>query len=389
MRSFVQNFLTAKPNPIGIDFGTNYLRLAQLRKDNGQLRLLAAGQLEVPKVARKDWSSRIDFFLQGVNEILSGGEFVGRQVILGLPAAQTHVGHLRLPKMEADALTKALPWEIRGKLPIEPNEAVIRHIVAGEVFAEQEPRDEVIVMACRRDLVQGLLAAAPKAKLDVVGMNVEMAAIVECFAQVYRRKGDTEAINCFLDIGFAGSRVIISRGRDILFVRSIGMGCNQLNAIVARELAISTEEAATRRLRLAQTPAEEPSLVAVSESIPVGGTLDDRRQDLRDLESDSPAAEELAMAGLSTVNGIVEELTLCRRYYEAAFPGKAIDRLIFIGGGALDRRFCQEIARGMGLPAQVGDALTRMEGREIIDDGTKRPQPGWAVALGLSAGGLL
>jgi Tfp pilus assembly PilM family ATPase len=237
--------------------------------------------------------------------------------------------------------------------------------------------------------VQGLLAAAPKAKLDVVGMNVEMAAIVECFAQVYRRKGDTEAINCFLDIGFAGSRVIISRGRDILFVRSIGMGCNQLNAIVARELAISTEEAATRRLRLAQTPAEEPALVAVSESAPVGGTLDDRRQDLRDLESDSPAAEELAMASLSTVNGIVEELTLCRRYYEAAFPGKAIDRLIFIGGGALDRRFCQEIARGMGLPAQVGDALTRMEGREIIDDGTKRPQPGWAVALGLSAGGLL
>jgi type IV pilus assembly protein PilM len=221
MRSLVQNLLSSKPSPIGIDFGSDSLRLAQVRKENGQLRLLAAEQREIPTAARDTWAHRLEFFVEGVKEILADGKFTKRQVILGLPAAMTHLAHLRLPKMDAKALESALTWEVQGKIPIDPNHAMLRHLVAGEVFVEQEARDEVIVMACRRDMVAGLISAAEKAGLDIVGMNVEIAAIVQCFTQVYRRKGDAEAINCFLDIGSAGSRVIISCGPHILFVRAI------------------------------------------------------------------------------------------------------------------------------------------------------------------------
>jgi cell division ATPase FtsA len=87
---------------------------------------------------------------------------------------------------------------------------------------------------------------------------------------------------------------------------------------------------------------------------------------------------------------IVGELDLCRRYYEATFPNKPVDRLIFIGGEAKNRALCTWIAREMGLAAQVGDPLVRM-GRvsEIaIESGIDRrqPQPNWAVAIGLSMG---
>ena len=87
---------------------------------------------------------------------------------------------------------------------------------------------------------------------------------------------------------------------------------------------------------------------------------------------------------------IVGELDLCRRYYEATFPNKPVDRLVFIGGEAKNRALCTSIAREMGLAAQVGDPLVRM-GRvsEIaIESGIDRrqPQPNWAVAIGLSMG---
>ena len=68
----------------------------------------------------------------------------------------------------------------------------MRHIVAGEVYQDQEPKNEVILMAASRELVNQFLAAAAKAKLDVVGMNVEPKALVDCFAHVYRRKTDAE-----------------------------------------------------------------------------------------------------------------------------------------------------------------------------------------------------
>ena len=87
---------------------------------------------------------------------------------------------------------------------------------------------------------------------------------------------------------------------------------------------------------------------------------------------------------------LIGELDLCRRYYEATFQNKPVDRLIFVGGEARQRGVCLQIARELGLAAQIGDPITRM-GR-ISDIGIetgidrRQPQPDWAVAIGLSMG---
>jgi Tfp pilus assembly PilM family ATPase len=105
-------------------------------------------------------------------------------------------------------------------------------------------------------------------------------------------------------------------------------------------------------------------------------------------ESDQQA--RVHQACQEPLHRLVEELTLSRRYYESTFPDTPIDRLIFVGGEARQRGLCQQVAREMGLAAQIGDPLVRM-GRisDIsIDSGIDRrqPQPAWAVAIGLSMG---
>ncbi|HWB53590.1 MAG TPA: pilus assembly protein PilM, partial [Tepidisphaeraceae bacterium] len=340
----------------------------------------------VPNHVKKDFRARLDFFVHSVREALVTGGFAGRQVILALPAASMFIGHLRLAKMEGQTLTQSLAWEIRGKIPIEPAQAVLRHLIAGEVFVDQEPRDEIIVLASRKEVVDGLLESAKKARLDVVGMNVEMGAIVDCFSNVYRRKTDADATNCFVEIGSIGTRVIVSRGGHILFARGIPVGASELDTTIAKELRMDLEAAAARRRQLAAKTADEPALVAAGAE--VGAAFgEERRRDLRDADDD-PANHEINGVYATVAEKLVEELTLCRRYYESTFPGRQVDRLIFVGGGASDRKLCQEIARGMGLPAQVGDPLVRVEGRHLLDGEGKKPHPAWAVAVGLSAGGV-
>ena len=67
-----------------------------------------------------------------------------------------------------------------------------------------------------------------------------------------------------------------------------------------------------------------------------------------------------------------------------------MDRLIFIGGEARQRSFCQNIAREVGLAAQLGDPMCRMSRVSDvgIESGIDRrlPQPAWAIAIGLSMG---
>jgi type IV pilus assembly protein PilM len=422
----------ANTNPIGVDFGSDCLRMVQVQVIDGEPRITAAASADVPAHVRNDSTARTSFFAETARDLLAQGKFKGRQVILALPAAQMYIQHLRIPRMDDEALKKALPWEARGKLPIDPSHALLRHTVAGEIYQDSEPKDEVILMAAARETVSGLLAAAAKAKLDVLGMNVEPMAIVDCFNHVYRRKADQTSINLFVDIGFKSSRAIIAEGSRILFARSIPIGGEHLNRAVAQALGIGAEEAKLLRIKLCQVqpsldehrarqeiqseqlkteaapPAQESfallnaSLAASQKSLNVDAPVATATSTLtaapatpRPAKGKLPAdpAEQIVLveeAVHEPLVRLIDELGLCRRYYEATFQNKPVEKLIFVGGEAKQRRLCQHIARDMSLAAQVGDPLVRM-GRisEIgIETGIDRrqPQPGWATAIGLSLG---
>jgi type IV pilus assembly protein PilM len=296
--------------------------------------------------------------------------------MLGLPAASMFIQHLRMPKLEEDELKRALPWEARGKLPIDLSKAVLRHIVAGEVYVDQEPRNEVILMATQNQTVDQLLACAKKARLDIGGMNVEPMAILDCFSQVYRRASDAGTTNFFVDIGASGSRAIFTQGRQILFARAIPVGGDHFTAAAAEAMKLSREEAKALRIKLCNETPSAPERGIISHGHNHG-----------DPSSPRLRVEQACEAPLAK---LIEELDLCRRYYEATFPAKPVDRLIFIGGEARQRWICQKIAAELGLPAQIGDPMCRMAKRcDVgIESGIDRrlPQPAWAVAIGLSMG---
>jgi type IV pilus assembly protein PilM len=406
MLRFLSNWFGPSINPIGVDFGSDCLRLAQVQIVDGEPQLVAAASTDVPGHVRHDAAARLEFFVRTTRDLLAQGSFQGRQAVLALPAAMMFIQHLRLPRLDEEATRKALPWEARGKLPIDPSHAILRHLVAGEVYQDQEPRNEVILMAASRDMVHQLLDSAGRARLDVVGMNVEPLAVLHCFGHVYRRKSDAELTTCYVDIGCAGTRAVIARGQQVLFARAIALGGDHFTSAVANALKLSAQDAKLLRLRLA---ALQPVLSARQEKTQVvvdqaalkqefallgaglgstaagaGDTAESQGND------NSRQLQQVEAACRGSVLKLAEELDLCRRYYEATFPSRPVDRLIFLGGEARHRGLCQSIAQHLGIAAQVGDPLVRM-GRtsEVgVESGIDRrqPQPAWAVAIGLSLG---
>ena len=406
MLGFVQSLFAPKANPIGVDFGTDALRLAQVHVDeNGEHRLIAAASADVPGHVRADPAGRIVFFVEAVRELLVEGKFRGREAILALPAASMFVQHLKLPRMSEEETKKALPWEARGKLPIDPTHALLRHIIAGEIYQDQEPKNEVICLAARKDTVNAFLAAAARAKLDVVGMAVEPTAILDCFNHVYRRKSDLEATTCYIDIGAASSRAVIARYGRVLFARAIPVGGDHFTRAVAEHLKIPLDQARLLRCQAAarseQAPAApttptavEPGAAALEEnSFALLGAAVARGSTPATAIAAKPASQspDLDAACAGPLRKLVEELTWCRRYHEATFPNAPIDRLIFIGGEARQKTLCQTVARELGMAAQLGDPMVRMaRTTEVAPESgldRRQPQPNWAVAIGLSMGG--
>jgi type IV pilus assembly protein PilM len=433
MLGFVQNLLSSKANPIGVDFGTDTLRLAQVQRLNEgakpgdeEYKLVAAASADVPSQVRKDPAQRLQFFVETTRDLLAQGNFRGRQAILALPVASMYIQHLRTPKMAEEELKKALPWEARGQLPIDPSHALLRHVVAGDIHHDQDPKSEVILFAAARTFVEQLLASASKARLDIVGMNVEPKSIIDCFTAIYKRKNDADATSMFVDIGAGSTRAIIAQGRQIFFARSIQTGGDHFNQAAASALHTTFEDAKMLRMQFAlsapamnesrektvvereEVPSAENSFALLSGIKPPPVAAEDAANGRGFMNAqsgtavvDAPApaikttdpdqqARIIEQSVRDPLNRLIEELNLCRRYHEATFPNKTVDRLIFIGGEARQRSLCAHVAREMGLAAQVGDPLVRM-GR-ISDVGIesgidrRQPQPNWSVAIGLSIG---
>jgi Tfp pilus assembly PilM family ATPase len=433
MLSFVQNIFAPKANPIGVDFGSDTLRLAQVQRVSvdektgiEEFKLVAAASADVPSIARHDPTQRIHFFVETTRDLLAQGNFRGRAAILSLPVASMFIQHIRIAKLTEEETKKALPWEARGKLPIDPSHALMRHIIAGEVFQDQEPKNEVILLAAARNFVEQLLGAAAKAKLDIVGMNVEPKSIVDCFSAVYKRKSDADQTSMFVDIGCGSTRAIIAHGRQIHFARSIPLGGDQFNQVAASALNTTFEDAKMIRVQLChaapaldenrekrvveEKPVEQPNESADNSFalLTAGMHKSDQKaqapSDSATAVLEAPAAVAKApkttdlheqgkiidQAIREPLNRLIDELNLCRRYHEATFPNSPVNRMIFVVVEARQRGLCAHIAQEMGLAAQVGDPIVRM-GR-ISDVGIesgidrRQPQPNWAVAIGLSIG---
>ena len=107
-------------------------------------------------------------------------------------------------------------------------------------------------------------------------------------------------------------------------------------------------------------------------------------------ESQSSAQEELLRLLEARIAQIASDISDCLRYCEVSMGSRPIGRVVFLGGQAHDKRFCQCIAERLNLPAQVGNPMVAVRpagsGGQIGQLDLRRPCPAWAVAFGLSLG---
>ena len=257
-------------------------------------------------------------------------------------------------------MRQAVRGELHGKCPYPVSEAIIQDLVAGDVQGEDEPMQEIIVVATSRAAVNAYVTMARRAKLEVVGVNIESFAIVECFSRLFRRTADMAHTNLFVDLGARTTQVVLAQGRRIVFARNLATGGRYFDRAVAEGLGVSDAQAHAMR------------------------------RELREARTPGPAGDELYRLLDAPLDALADELTQCLRYYESVFRNQPVERAIFVGGQAYDKRLCQALAQRLNLPAQVGDPLVRVSrmagaGAEMGMD-RRHPQPDWAVAVGLSLG---
>ncbi len=360
------NFLQNRTFPIGIEVGATGVRMLQLRLGRAGWHVIAAASHEYDQPLPEDnITERTRIVSDAVRLAKSQASFEGTDCISCLSTSDMMFRATRLPKMEDSELDKAAAWEAADRFNMELDELQTIWIRAGEVSQGSEARDEVILVSVPKKLICAHLDALIENRLRPIAVDTSFAAVTRSTCRTLRRRSDLTTVQMIIDIGTKMSSVILTRGNQFAFLKTIPVGGCLLNRSVAKALKMTDSEATEIRRRRIQ-PTEDNE-----------GTCD-RRVDRAIFEAVRPHLHDLA-----------QEAALCLRYYSVTFRGARPKGIKITGMDAAEPNLATVIAEHLKLQTEIAKPF---EGIDISrtslgSDRRASSHADWTTVLGLTLRG--
>lgn len=358
---FIQN----RALPIGVDIGSTGVKLLQLRATPRGHEAVAASSALFDGTADEEPANRAKVLKGALDAALRGGTFKGRECVCSLPSSDLLVRAVRLPLMGELELNSVVTWEAADRFGIPADELQVDWIRAGEVTQADETRQEIILVAVRKTMVEAQMEAVMRGGLRPLACETSFTATARCLTNSLRRQSDSGVVRMIIDVGSSSTSIYFTHGRDITFVKQLPVGGAKLNDAVAIALKLSPDAAA--RLRAARLRGSES-----------GGDVVDRRVEQAVFEAQRSLLHDLA-----------NEAALCLRYHSVTFRSGRPEATWITGSNACEPHLVQILSDVIKMPVRVANPIDRVDVSTSASTLDRRSMDWnqWATALGLSLRG--
>ncbi len=355
--------------PIGVDVGTSGIRMLQLCHGRTGHSVVASGYYKFSGDLPSSEKERHSVLVEGCNKLLATYPFVGRKVVVSLPVEAIQYKNIRLPHMPAEERSQAVIWEAADHLQIDVKEATVEHLYAGEIKQGEETRDELILMAVTNTALREHVNVLMEGGLDPIGIDATPTAIARCFSRFIRRESDSQLVSIYVDVGRSCSKVLIMRGRSIIFFKLIDIGGEHLDRSVADHLGLSMEDASELRRQM----------------LDVKGTGEEVDASSLGLSRKEHVQRAVYESMRSMIGELAREIGMCLRYYSVTFRGARPSTLYLLGGEAHEPMLAKIISEQLEMEVQVAQPLegVNLSSSHIAIE-RRSLLPEWGVAVGLT-----
>lgn len=304
---------------IGLQLQNGLLTAAQCEHTANGPRLLALAEAEVPLDAPDDVIG------ERLRTLIDAHPYQGVRTVCLLGVNDLFTQSIRVPRASGDDLEAMVRAEAADRLPVNPNECEIRFLPAAEVRHDEGVRQEVLLFACRRTLINRQLSVLETAGLEPVAIDFEPAASLRALRQAApeealpglsagTRPEDGASNGSLTELPHRG---IINLTRDsfslsfveggrILFVKHLSAGGLGLDRAIADAMDVPLAEATRLRTSIANC---------------------------RQLDPTDDVHRAFADAIARPIGAMIRELELCLRYHKVTFR-RPLASLELIGSDA-------------------------------------------------------
>ena len=350
---------------LGIDIGTSYIKVVELRRKGSGARLENYGELGIlyPKkkpfrIFEKDTLLLSDQDVAVViQKICQEAGVQTKEVNFSIPDFATFFTTFKIPEMTKDEIPEAIQHEARPYIPLPFSEITLDWVVI-----EGEPGRtplKVLVAAIPNDVIRQYEEIARIARLNLKTLEPEVFALARSLKPLWTKKnGDNNKVFALIDIGARSTTFNILEQGVLKLSHSFSIGSNELTEMLARALNISSVEADDLKAKKGIAPA-------------VGSEKDDNVRELL----------------LPLVDNMISETKkIFRTFFQN--EGKEVEKIVLAGGIAflpgLKDYFAQELQR----ETLIADPFSGISYPSALAETLKNSGPSFAVAVGLALKGF-
>ncbi len=223
---------------LAVDFGAGSLKLAEFQlNDGGGLSLINYGIKSLGlDGASQEAAPREATILKALQELIAEKGLKSKEINVCAPGFHVFSKFVKLPPVDASKVTQITQYEAQQNVPFPLEEVVWDYQILGNAAGGEL---EVLLVAIKSDIVEGLFRVTEAAKLKLEVADVSPAALCNAFRYNY---GDLEDCTMLLDIGAKTSNLLFfEKGK--VFSRSINLGANAITQDFMQEAKLKFDVA--------------------------------------------------------------------------------------------------------------------------------------------------
>jgi len=314
-----------------VDFGAGSLKLAEFEvNEAGGLRLKtfaikplgAEGSVEATREA---------VILKALQEALVEKGIKVKGVNVCAPGYHVFSKFVKLPPVDAGKVTQIIQYEAQQNVPFPLAEVVWDYQIMGSAASGEL---EVLLVAVKSDIVEGLFRVAAQAKLQLQLCDASPAALINAFRYNY---GDLEDCTMLLDIGAKTSNLIFfEKGK--VFSRSINLGANAITQDFANEAKLKFD--AAEQIKVAEG------------FVSLGGAYE---------EPENPNQAAISKIARQFMTKLHIQVNQTIQFYRGQQGGAQPQRLFLSGGASIMPYTAQFFAEKLNVPVEYFNPLRNVQ----------------------------
>ena len=316
---------------LAVDFGAGSVKLAAFEvNEAGGLRLVQYG-IESLGVEGSQDATRAAATLKALQKLLTEKGVKSKAVNACAPGFQVFSKFVKLPPVEPGKVEQIIQYEAQQNVPFPLAEVVWDYQILGTLPSGEL---EVLLVAIKSDVVEGLFNIAEQAKLKLQVADASVAALCNAFRYNY---SDLEDCTMLLDIGAKTSNLLFfEKGK--IFSRSINIGANSITQDFSNESKLAFAEA--EQIKIAEG------------FVSLGGAYE---------EPENPNQAAISKIARQFMTRLHIQLNQTMQVYRSQQGGSAPQRLFLSGGASIMPYTAQFFAEKLNLPVEYFNPLRNVE----------------------------